>query len=93
VTGGASGLGGATARMLAAAGGNVLVLDVNTDACEAMTKELGARAHFVRTDVTSEANVQKAVAATSPSPAPSSASPAPRHRADENVSILYPERT
>src|SRR4029453_8925539 len=63
VTGGASGLGGATSRMLAAAGGNVVVLDVNTNGGEAMAKELGPRAHFVRTDVTSEANVQKAVAA------------------------------
>jgi NAD(P)-dependent dehydrogenase (short-subunit alcohol dehydrogenase family) len=63
VTGGASGLGGATARMVAAAGGNVLVLDVNTEGGEAMVRELGDRAQFVRTDVTSEANVQKAVAA------------------------------
>jgi NAD(P)-dependent dehydrogenase (short-subunit alcohol dehydrogenase family) len=63
VTGGASGLGGATSRMLAGAGGNVVVLDINTAGGEAMAKELGPRAHFVRTDVTSEANVQKAVAA------------------------------
>jgi NAD(P)-dependent dehydrogenase (short-subunit alcohol dehydrogenase family) len=63
VTGGASGLGGATSRLLAAAGGNVAVLDVNAEGGEAMARELGARALFVRTDVTSEADVQKAVAA------------------------------
>jgi NAD(P)-dependent dehydrogenase (short-subunit alcohol dehydrogenase family) len=63
VTGGASGLGGATSRMLAAAGGNVVVLDVNAEGGETMARELGARSLFVRTDVTSEADVQKAVAA------------------------------
>jgi NAD(P)-dependent dehydrogenase (short-subunit alcohol dehydrogenase family) len=63
VTGGASGLGGATSRMLAAAGGNVVVLDVNAEGGETMARELGARGLFVRTDVTSEADVQKAVAA------------------------------
>jgi NAD(P)-dependent dehydrogenase (short-subunit alcohol dehydrogenase family) len=63
VTGGASGLGGATSRMLAAAGGNVVVLDVNAEGGETMASELGARGLFVRTDVTSEADVQKAVAA------------------------------
>ena len=63
VTGGASGLGGATSRMLAGAGGNVVLLDVNAEGGSKMAGELGARAHFVRTDVTSEADVQKAVAA------------------------------
>ncbi len=63
VSGGASGLGGATARMLAAGGGNVVLLDVNADAGAKMARELGAKAHFVRTDVTSEVDVQKAVAA------------------------------
>ena len=62
VTGGASGLGGATSRMLAAAGGNVVVLDVNAEGGEKMARELGARGLFVRTDVASEADVQKAVA-------------------------------
>ncbi len=63
VTGGASGLGGAASRLLAGAGGNVVVLDVNAEGGAKMVAELGARAHFVRTDVTSEADVQKAVAA------------------------------
>ncbi len=63
VTGGASGLGGATARTLAAAGGNVVILDVNAEAGQKLAGELGPKAHFVRTDVTSEPDVKKAVAA------------------------------
>ncbi|PYQ23683.1 MAG: 3-hydroxyacyl-CoA dehydrogenase [Acidobacteria bacterium] len=63
VTGGASGLGGATARMLAGAGGNVVILDVNAEAGQKLAGELGPKAHFVRTDVTSEPDVTKAVAA------------------------------
>ena len=61
VTGGASGLGAATARALAAAGGNVVIADVNADAGNALAKELG-RARFIRTDVTAEADGQAAVA-------------------------------
>src|SRR6266704_3405454 len=63
VPGGASGLGGATARTLAAAGGNVVILDVNAEAGQKLAAELGPKAHFVRTDVTSEPDVKKAVAA------------------------------
>jgi NAD(P)-dependent dehydrogenase (short-subunit alcohol dehydrogenase family) len=62
VTGGASGLGGATARMLAGAGASVVILDVNAEAGARMAEELGSKARFVRTDVASEADVQKAVA-------------------------------
>ena len=61
VTGGASGLGGATARMLAGAGGNVVIVDVNAEAGERMAKELGARARFARADVASEPDVRVAV--------------------------------
>jgi NAD(P)-dependent dehydrogenase (short-subunit alcohol dehydrogenase family) len=63
VTGGASGLGGATARMLAASGANVVVLDVNAEAGVAMAGALGPTALFVEVDVASEGDVQKAVAA------------------------------
>jgi NAD(P)-dependent dehydrogenase (short-subunit alcohol dehydrogenase family) len=63
VTGGASGLGGATARMLAGAGGNAVILDVNAEAGERMARELGERATFVPTDVAREEDVKKAVAA------------------------------
>lgn len=59
VTGGASGLGQAVARMLAEAGAEVTVLDRNADAAEATAKELGGRA--AAGDVTSEEDVQKAV--------------------------------
>jgi NAD(P)-dependent dehydrogenase (short-subunit alcohol dehydrogenase family) len=62
VTGGASGLGAATARMLVAAGGNVVLADVNADAGNALAAELGRAAHFARTDVTDEASGRAAVA-------------------------------
>jgi NAD(P)-dependent dehydrogenase (short-subunit alcohol dehydrogenase family) len=61
VTGGASGLGAATARIIAEAGGNVVIADVNADAGNALAKELG-RARFIRTDVTAETDGQAAVA-------------------------------
>jgi len=60
VAGGGSGLGAATARMLASAGGKVLVADVN-DAGEGVAKDIGANARFARTDVTDEASTQAAV--------------------------------
>ena len=61
VTGGASGLGAATARMAAAGGGKVVIADMQQDAGEKLAKELGGR--FVKTDVTSEADGKAAVAA------------------------------
>ena len=61
VTGGASGLGAATASTIVSAGGNVVIADVNADAGNALAKELG-RARFIRTDVTAEADGQAAVA-------------------------------
>ncbi len=63
VTGGASGLGGATARMLAAGGGKVLIADLKEAEGNALAAELGASARFVRTDVTDEASGKAAVAA------------------------------
>lgn len=61
VTGGASGLGGATVEMVVQAGGNAVVLDLNDTTGRAIAATLGARALFVRTDVTSETDVQQAV--------------------------------
>jgi NAD(P)-dependent dehydrogenase (short-subunit alcohol dehydrogenase family) len=61
VTGGASGLGGATAQRIVAGGGKALIADVNAQQGEAFAKELGASARFVRCDVTSEADGQAAV--------------------------------
>ena len=58
VTGGASGLGAATARLLAAHGGKVVIADVNK-AGEAVAKEIGGR--FQETDVSSEASARAAV--------------------------------
>jgi len=50
VTGGASGLGLATARLLAERGARVVVADLQADSGEAVAKEIGGA--FVRTDVT-----------------------------------------
>jgi NAD(P)-dependent dehydrogenase (short-subunit alcohol dehydrogenase family) len=61
VTGGASGLGGGTSRLLAAAGGKVVIADVQADKGEALARELGASARFVKCDVTSEADAQAVV--------------------------------
>src|SRR5947209_5980994 len=58
VTGGASGLGAATARVLVSAGGNAVLADVNVSEGEALARTLGARAVFVRTDVTDEASAK-----------------------------------
>jgi NAD(P)-dependent dehydrogenase (short-subunit alcohol dehydrogenase family) len=62
VTGGASGLGGAAAEMVVAAGGRVVIADVNEGAGRTAAARLGASARFLRTDVTSEADVQQAIA-------------------------------
>ena len=61
ITGGASGLGAATARMLARAGGKVVLADVQEDGGRALAAELDGV--FVRCDVTSEADAQAVVAA------------------------------
>jgi NAD(P)-dependent dehydrogenase (short-subunit alcohol dehydrogenase family) len=59
VAGGASGLGEATARALAAAGASVVIADLNAEKGEALAEELGAT--FVEADVTDEAAVGAAV--------------------------------
>ncbi|CCH56134.1 short-chain dehydrogenase/reductase SDR [Fibrisoma limi BUZ 3] len=61
VTGGASGLGEATVRLLAQQGANVVILDLNEQRGQALAEELGSTTRFIRTDVTSEADVQAAV--------------------------------
>jgi NAD(P)-dependent dehydrogenase (short-subunit alcohol dehydrogenase family) len=60
VTGGASGLGEGTARMLAAAGGKVVIADMQADKGEAIAKEIGGA--FVKCDVSQEADGQAVVA-------------------------------
>jgi NAD(P)-dependent dehydrogenase (short-subunit alcohol dehydrogenase family) len=61
VTGGASGLGAAAARALVAAGGKVVIADLNVAAGEALAIQLGAQAVFAHADVTSAASGQAAV--------------------------------
>ena len=61
VTGGASGLGAATARMAIDNGGKVVLADMQAEAGDKFAKELGANARFIRTDVTSEADGKAAV--------------------------------
>src|SRR5262249_59781428 len=63
ISGGGSGLGAACVRLIAAAGGNAVIADVNRDTGERLAAELGPRVRFVPTDVTDEASVQQAVAA------------------------------
>jgi NAD(P)-dependent dehydrogenase (short-subunit alcohol dehydrogenase family) len=60
VTGGASGLGEGTARMLAKEGGKVVVADVQADKGQVLASEIGGA--FVKCDVTQEADAQAAVA-------------------------------
>ncbi len=61
ITGGASGLGFATAQRLAAAGAHVVLLDLARSDGAAQAKQLGGT--FVPGDVTSEADVAAAVSA------------------------------
>ncbi|MBM3364389.1 MAG: 3-hydroxyacyl-CoA dehydrogenase [Betaproteobacteria bacterium] len=61
ITGGASGLGAASAHMIVANGGKVLLADVQVDAGEKLAAELGGK--FVKCDVTSEADGNAVVAA------------------------------
>ena len=61
VTGGSSGLGAACVQRLVDAGARVVIADLNAEIGEALAQSLGASVHFVRTDVTSEADVQTAV--------------------------------
>src|SRR3954468_2358850 len=68
VTGGASGLGEATARDLAAHGAKVIVADLNEEKGKAIADEIGGV--FVRVDVSDEAQVQAAVDAAVATGAP-----------------------
>jgi len=61
VAGGASGLGAATARILAGAGASVVIADLNAEKGEALAAELGAGASFVEADVSDAAAVSAAV--------------------------------
>ena len=60
VTGGASGLGEGTARMLAREGATVVIADLQVERGEALAKELGGT--FIKCDVSQEADAEAAVA-------------------------------
>ncbi|MBU6381273.1 MAG: 3-hydroxyacyl-CoA dehydrogenase [Betaproteobacteria bacterium] len=63
ITGGASGLGGASARMWVEQGGSVLIADVNASLGAAFASSLGPHAAFIACDVTSETEGSAAVEA------------------------------
>ena len=63
VTGGASGVGEATARLLQAQGASVAISDINVSAGEQLAAELGEQAMFIRHDVTDEQDWAAAMAA------------------------------
>ncbi len=61
ITGGVSGLGKAVAEKVVAGGGRAVLLDINDEAGAATVAELGEAVSYVRTDVSSESEVQAAV--------------------------------
>jgi NAD(P)-dependent dehydrogenase (short-subunit alcohol dehydrogenase family) len=61
VTGGASGLGEATARVCVAEGARVFIGDIQDDRGSALAAALGTAATFIRCDVTAEADVERLV--------------------------------
>jgi NAD(P)-dependent dehydrogenase (short-subunit alcohol dehydrogenase family) len=61
VTGGASGLGAASARRLLDKGARVVIVDRNAEAGAALVRELGANATFAQADVTSETDISAAI--------------------------------
>ncbi|KPK19071.1 MAG: 3-hydroxy-2-methylbutyryl-CoA dehydrogenase [Betaproteobacteria bacterium SG8_41] len=63
VSGGASGLGAATARRLARAGGNIVICDLSEEQGAGLAREIGRAAFFVATDVTDEDQLGRAVVA------------------------------
>src|SRR5580704_10257448 len=61
ITGGASGLGAATAKMIVEEGGHVVIADLNDQAGQALVKDLGHHARFIHTDVSDAAEADAAV--------------------------------
>ena len=62
ITGGASGIGAGTAERLVADGASVVIADIQADAGKAVADKLGPSARFAPADVTSEADIEAAVA-------------------------------
>ena len=65
ITGGASGLGLATAQRVIGAGGQVVLLDINDELGESGAGELGERASYINTDVANEPSVKAAMQSAS----------------------------
>jgi len=61
ISGGASGLGAATARLLVEKGARVALVDLNADAARVLVEELGEAAHAVPCDVTDPGEMEAAV--------------------------------
>ncbi len=61
ITGASSGLGAATARLLAARGANVALVDLNDEAGQLLQADLGDRVQFARADVTNEEQIRAAI--------------------------------
>ena len=64
ITGAASGMGAATARLFVAEGANVTIADLNEEAGDALAAELGPRTRFERVNVTVEGDLQGAIERT-----------------------------
>lgn len=64
VTGGASGLGFATAELLVQHGGNVIILDINEIAGKKAQNKLGNKSLYIKTDVSNESEVITAILKT-----------------------------
>ena len=62
VTGGASGLGEATAKMLVEGGANVVIADLQVEKGQALVQSLGKQTRFIKTDITNEEDGKAAVA-------------------------------
>jgi NAD(P)-dependent dehydrogenase (short-subunit alcohol dehydrogenase family) len=61
ITGGASGLGGACAKLLSQSGAKVAIVDLNSEGGEKLAQELGSAAIFIKANVTEEESMQAAV--------------------------------
>ncbi len=64
ITGGASGLGAATAKSIIDAGGKVTILDVQEEKCRETSETLGKNCNFHSLDVTDEKSIDDAISKT-----------------------------